>query len=135
MRGRALISRWKGVLHNWAIICSMEVIVKGQNARCQKIPHPRQQSRELLEALPCRKIRVVTRKNFLSAVKANKYKAFTSLLFSLSGVNIRYNTATHVVVLSGEISSLKTSNGQNTSITANTNNDITLLKSYVKKYF
>ncbi len=60
----------EGGLEQLATICSMEVTVKGQNARCQKIPHPRQQSRELLEALqiklpealPCRKIRVVTRK-------------------------------------------------------------------------
>lgn len=60
----------EGGLEQLATICSMEVTVKGQNARCQKIPRPRQQSRELLEALqiklpealPCRNIRVVTRK-------------------------------------------------------------------------
>ncbi len=51
-------------------ICSMEVTIKGQKASCQKIPRPRQQSHELLEALqiklpevlPSRNIRVVTRK-------------------------------------------------------------------------
>ncbi len=74
---RRLRDAWAGLdltmeagLKQLATICSMEVTVKGQNARCQKIPHPRQQSRELLEALqiklpeamPCRKIRVVTRK-------------------------------------------------------------------------
>lgn len=32
-------------------ICSMEVKVKGQKARCQRIPRPRQRSRELLAAL------------------------------------------------------------------------------------
>ena len=60
----------EGGLEQLATICSMEVTVKGQNARCQKIPRPRQQSRELLEALriklpealPSRNIRVVTRK-------------------------------------------------------------------------
>ena len=60
----------EGGLEQLATICSMEVIVKGQKARCQKIPRPRQQSRELLEALriklpealPSRNIRVVTRK-------------------------------------------------------------------------
>jgi len=60
----------EGGLEQLATICSMEVTVKGQTARCQKIPRPRQQSRELLEALriklpealPSRNIRVVTRK-------------------------------------------------------------------------
>lgn len=60
----------EGGLEQLATICSMEVKVKGQKARCQKIPRPRQQSRELLEALqiklpealPSRNIRVVTRK-------------------------------------------------------------------------
>ena len=62
----------EGGLEQLATICSMEVTVKGQKTRCQKIPRPRQQSRELLEALqiklpevlPSRNIRVVTRKNF-----------------------------------------------------------------------
>ncbi|MCF6150637.1 MAG: hypothetical protein E3K37_18570 [Candidatus Kuenenia sp.] len=57
-------------LKQLATICSMEVKVKGQKAHCQKIPRPRQQSQELLEALriklpealPSRNIRVVTRK-------------------------------------------------------------------------
>jgi len=57
-------------LQQLATICSMEVTLKGQKARCQKIPRPREQSRKLLEALqiklpevlPCRGIRVVTRK-------------------------------------------------------------------------
>src|SRR3990167_2611819 len=60
----------EGGLEQLGTICSMEVTVKGQTARCQKIPRPRQQSRELLEALriklpealPSRNIRVVTRK-------------------------------------------------------------------------
>ena len=60
----------EGGLEQLATICSMEVKVKGQKAHCQKIPRPRQQSRELLEALqiklpevlPSRHIRVVTRK-------------------------------------------------------------------------
>ena len=60
----------EGGLEQLATICSMEVTVKGQNARCQKIPRPRQQSRELLEALqitlpevlPRRNLRVVTEK-------------------------------------------------------------------------
>ena len=60
----------EGGLEQLATICSMEVTVKGQNARCQKIPRPRQQSRELLEALqitlpevlPSRNLRVVTEK-------------------------------------------------------------------------
>lgn len=74
---RRLRDAWAGFdltveegLEQLATICSMEVTVKDQNAHCQKIPRPRQQSRELLEALqiklpealPCRKIRVVTRK-------------------------------------------------------------------------
>lgn len=57
-------------LKQLATICSMEVKVKGQKVHCQKIPRPRQQSQELLdalrvklpEALPSRNIRVVTRK-------------------------------------------------------------------------
>ena len=60
-----------------ATICSMEVKVKGQKAHCQKIPRPRQQSRELLEALQIklpealssRNLRVVTRKKLLSQRK------------------------------------------------------------------
>lgn len=60
----------EGGLEQLATICSMEVKVKGQKAHCQKIPRPRQQSRELLEALqiklpealPSRNLRVVTRK-------------------------------------------------------------------------
>ena len=60
----------EGGLEQLATICSMEVTVKGQNARCQKIPRPRQQSQELLEALqitlpevlPSRNLRVVTEK-------------------------------------------------------------------------
>ncbi|OOP56050.1 MAG: hypothetical protein AYP45_11275 [Candidatus Brocadia carolinensis] len=87
----------EGGLEQLATICSMEVTVKGHNARCQKIPRPRQQSRELLEALqiklpealPSRNLRVVTRKKTLFAVKANKYKAFPNFLV-FSGVNIRY---------------------------------------------
>lgn len=72
-----------------ATICSMEVKVKGQKAHCQKIPRPRQQSRELLEALqiklpealPSRNLRVVTRKKLLSQRKTNKIKAFIAFLF------------------------------------------------------
>jgi len=53
-----------------ATVCSMEVKVKGQNARCLKILRPREQSLKLLEALkvklpevlPNRHVRVVTRK-------------------------------------------------------------------------
>jgi hypothetical protein len=40
---------------------------------------------KLPEVLPGRKIRVVTRKNLLFAVKTNKYKAFTVLLFFALG--------------------------------------------------
>ena len=53
-----------------ATVCSMEVKIEGQGTRCLKIPQPREQSRQLLEALkiklpealPRRDIRVVTRK-------------------------------------------------------------------------
>ena len=53
-----------------ATVCSMEVKIEGQGTRCLKIPQPREQSRQLLEALkiklpealPKRGIRVVTRK-------------------------------------------------------------------------
>lgn len=53
---RRLRDAWAGFdltveegLEQLATICSMEVTVKDQNAHCQKIPRPRQQSRELLE--------------------------------------------------------------------------------------
>lgn len=67
----------EGGLEQLATICSMEVKIKGQKAHCQKIPLPRQQSRELLEALqiklpevlPSRNIRVVTRKKLTSRRK------------------------------------------------------------------
>ncbi|MBV6517849.1 MAG: IS1634 family transposase ISPph1 [Candidatus Brocadia fulgida] len=74
---RRLRDAWKSFdltveegLKQLTTICSVEVKVKGQKAHCQKIPHPRQQSRELLEALqvklpealPSRNLRVVTRK-------------------------------------------------------------------------
>ncbi|NUO08547.1 MAG: hypothetical protein HUU08_07690 [Candidatus Brocadia sp.] len=60
-----------------ATICSMEVKVKGQKTHCQKIPRPRQQSQELLEALqiklpealPGRNVRVVTKKTSCSPKK------------------------------------------------------------------
>lgn len=53
-----------------ATVCSMEGKIKGQDVCCVKIPQPREQSRQLLEALkiklpealPKRNIRVVTRK-------------------------------------------------------------------------
>ena len=82
---RRLRSAWAGFdltveegLKQLATICSMEVKVKGQKARCQKIPRPRQQSRELLEALqiklpaalPSRNIRVVTRKKLTDQRKS-----------------------------------------------------------------
>ena len=68
----------EGGLEQLSTICSMEVTIKGQKARCQKIPRPRQQSRELLEALqiklpevlPSRHIRVVTRKKLTSRRKS-----------------------------------------------------------------
>lgn len=74
---RRLRTAWAGFeltvqegLQQLATICTMEVLLKGQKARCQKIPQPREQSRKLLESLqiklpevlPCRNIRVVTRK-------------------------------------------------------------------------
>ncbi|NUN22034.1 MAG: IS1634 family transposase [Candidatus Jettenia caeni] len=74
---RRLRTAWAGFeltvqegLQQLATICTMEVILKGQQARCQKIPQPREQSRNLLEALqiklpavlPRRNIRVVIRK-------------------------------------------------------------------------
>ena len=74
---RRLRKAWAGLdltvengINQLATVCSMEVKVKGQKARCQKIPRPREQSRQLLEALkvklpevlPSRNIRVVTRK-------------------------------------------------------------------------
>ncbi|NUO07265.1 MAG: hypothetical protein HUU08_01065 [Candidatus Brocadia sp.] len=67
-------------LKQLATICSMEVKVKGQKAHCQKIPRPRQQSRELLEALqiqlpevlPSRNLRVVTRKKLRNQQKSQQ---------------------------------------------------------------
>ena len=74
---RRLRDAWKSFdltveegLKQLTTICSVEVKVKGQKTHCQKIPRPRQQSRELLEALqvklpealPSRNLRVVTRK-------------------------------------------------------------------------
>ncbi|MDG6026015.1 MAG: IS1634 family transposase [Candidatus Brocadia sp.] len=76
---RRLRDAWAGFdltveegLKQLTTICSMEVKVKGQKAQCLKIPRPRQQSQELLEALqitlpevlPSRNLRVVTRKKF-----------------------------------------------------------------------
>ncbi|BBO17719.1 transposase [Candidatus Brocadia pituitae] len=76
---RRLRDAWTGFdltveegLKQLTTICSMEVKVKGQKAQCQKIPRPRQQSQELLEALqitmpevlPSRNLRVVTKKKF-----------------------------------------------------------------------
>ncbi|HHT9111157.1 MAG TPA: IS1634 family transposase, partial [Candidatus Brocadiaceae bacterium] len=68
----------EGGLEQLATLCSLEVKVKGQEARCQRIPRPRQQSRELLEALqiklpevlPSRHIRVVTRKKLIGRRKS-----------------------------------------------------------------
>ena len=60
----------KDGLGQLATVCSMEVKIEGQDVCCVKIPQPREQSRQLLEALkiklpealPKRDIGVVTRK-------------------------------------------------------------------------
>ena len=74
---RCVRKRWesfdltvKDGIEQLATVCSMEVNIQGQDTRCLKIPQPREQSCQLLEALkiklpealPKRGIRVVTGK-------------------------------------------------------------------------
>jgi hypothetical protein len=71
-----LAERWRGIdltvqegIHELASLCGTEIVVN-RTPRCNKIPEPRKALRELLkaakvrlpEALPCRGVRVATRK-------------------------------------------------------------------------
>lgn len=66
-------------LKQLSTLCSIEIKVK-DHGPCIKIPRPREKSRELLKALdvrmpmalPHRKVRVVTRKNYLNNVECLK---------------------------------------------------------------
>ena len=90
-----------------ATVCSMEVKIKGQDVECVKIPQPREQSRQLLEALkiklpaalPKRDIRVVTRKNYQNKENPNNIKASRLILFFSIEVNIRFRLCKECNVL------------------------------------